>query len=76
MIDEKETPETIHLAEIRKTTTLSNIKLQSIQIDTDKEQSLVVNDALLAQTDSLDNDIDDYKANQQIADPNFYGKFF
>lgn len=75
MVDEKETSETINLAENSASQTHSINKLQSIQTKIDKEQCLAINDALLIQTDSLDNEIDDYKANQQIIDPNLKGKF-
>jgi hypothetical protein len=69
MVDEKETQETINLAEFNTTQT------QLVQTEIEKEQRLAINDACLIQTDSLDNQIDDYKLNPKLYDLNSIGKF-
>jgi hypothetical protein len=76
MVDEKETSETINLAETSANQTHSNNKLQSIQTEIGEEQRLVISDVLLIQTDSLDIENDYYKANQQIIETNSNGKFY
>ena len=70
MVDEKETQETINLAEFKTNQT------QSVQSEIEKEQRLAINDACLIQTDSLDtHEIDDYKLNPKLYDLNSIGKF-